>query len=191
MSRKLIRLTIVEPAETPEDEGVAFRDFVKTAQQMLADTGTDLQVAYWGGAGYDRIMLRLRRICPEEVAQADLAFFLSLREDDSFLEAEFDIACDHAETAGKPFCAMGRLSGDDACRTLMSTLVELDPSLPITIDDRGRVLIGEKLILMTKRESIAWSLLFDDRNNLVCPECGGPLRRYDDWFICESCHSIG
>ena len=152
MGRKLIRLAIVEPAEDSENKCAGFRDFVKTVQHLLADTGIDLQVTYRESAGYDRIMLRLRRICPEEVARADLVLFLFRVEDDSFLS-------------------------------------DLDPSLPVLIEDNGRVLINGTEVLPEQARSYSW--LDDDLYGARCPRCGGSLRRYDDWFICESCHSIG
>ena len=189
MGRKLIRLAIVEPAEDSENKCAGFRDFVITVQQLLADTGIDLQVTYRESAGYDRIMLRLRRICPEEVVQADLVLFLFREEDDSFLSTEYEIACDAVGAGDRPVCVKVILSWEDPGRSLMYELLDLDPSLPVLIEDNGRVLINGTEVLPIKPQSYSW--LDDDLYGARCPRCGGSLRRYDDWFICESCHSIG
>ena len=190
MDRKLIRLTIAEPAEDPEKKCAEFREFIKKIQPLLAESGVDLQVSFREGAGYDRIMLRLTRNCPEEVARADLVLFLFPRDGNPFLSAEYEIACDRAGSGGRPVCVKVDLSWQDARRCLMDELAELDPSLPVLIEDDESVLISGTEVLPKKVRTYSW-LDDDDRYGARCPICGGILRRYDDWFLCESCNSIG
>ena len=190
MDGKTIRLTIAGPADDPKNMTPGIRAFAEKVRDLLAEAGWDLQVTVWGGSGYDRVMLRMKRLCPEPVAEADLCLFLDPEHGDPFLAAEYSAAEALASAGGGPVAKKCPPEEEDACRSLMDALKELSPSLPVTIEEDGRVLVGDTEVLDEEAPYIPW-FSFDEGSGSRCPECGGILRRYDDWFICESCNSIG
>ena len=190
MNRKPIRLTIVEPPEAPEKKLGKVREKMDTVLRLLAGSGANLQVCTWGDSGYSRILLRLRRICPEEIARADLALFLFPDAGDSLLDAEYAAAQNCGSSGNGPVCVKGSFSADETNRSLLEMLAKLDPSLPVRLEENGRVLVGGTEVLAGKPVFDLHNWLHDDISADRCPRCGGRLERYDDWYICEQCHSI-
>ena len=187
MDGKRIRLVVAEPAEASDEVFGEIREFVEKVRGLLADAGWDLQVAFWGGSGYERVMLRMKRLCPEMIAGADLCLFLVPERGDPFLPAEYSAAEELASSGSGPV-PVRCVPDSEAGRCLLDALAERFPSLPISSDEDGRVFVAGTAVLEKKR--IPLSFWNSDDSYCTCHVCGAEMERYEDWLVCPRCNAF-